>query len=121
MYYSVKKCQELFGFTRHDYFKVYALAKKYNVSTNYIIHHLPQYIDEIKHNNSDEPLISKKQYRKFTDNLDRATIKRLYDLYNKPIYINNKEYAIRQCLDKYNKDIYEQLLNDLYTNIQLFR
>lgn len=49
MYYSVKKCQELFGFTRHDYFKVYALAKKYNVSTNYIIHHLLQYIDEIKH------------------------------------------------------------------------
>lgn len=69
MYYSVKKCQELFGFTRHDYFKVYALAKKYNVSTNYIIHHLLQYIDE--------PLISKKQYRKFTDNLDSVTIKKI--------------------------------------------
>lgn len=105
MYYSFKQCQELFGFTRHDYSKFYALAKKYNVSTDCIIHHLPQYIDEIKHNNSDEPLISKKQYRKFTDNLDRATIKRLYDLYNKPIYINNKEYAIRQCLDKYNISI----------------
>ena len=48
LYYSVKKCQELFGFTRHDYFKVYALAKKYNVSMNYIIHHLPQYIDQRK-------------------------------------------------------------------------
>ena len=117
MYYSFKKCQELFGFTKHDYSKFYALAKKYNVSMNYIIHHLPQYIDEIKHNNSDEPLISKKQYRKFTDNLDRATIKRLYDLYNKPIYINNKEYAIRQCLDKYNTKQQKKVTYDRIKNI----
>lgn len=105
MYYSFKQCQELFGFTRHDYSKVYTLAKKYNVSIDYIIHHLPQYIDEIKRNNSDEPSINKKQYRKFTDSLDKITIRKLYDLYNKHIYINNKEYAIRQCLDKYNISI----------------
>ena len=66
---------------------------------------MSQYIDEIKRNNSDEPSINKKQYRKFTDSLDKITIRKLYDLYNKHIYVNNKEYTIRQCLDKYNISI----------------